>query len=149
MDVDEEGAAFLRALAQVLKLPALQFGNDDSTAFVLDEKLVFELNLERVAQEVVIGILFGAVPPDYADVDFLRRLLGANYYWRLTEGGTIGFDQTSGALTLAFRVRLPMRDPAQIESMIAKLAGAADNWRQQLAAEGVNPAAPDGAMVRV
>jgi hypothetical protein len=149
MDLDEEGAAFLGALAQALELPALQFGNDDSSAFALDGKLVFQLNLDRVAEEVVIGVIFGVLPTDYGDADFLRELLGANYYWRLTQGGTIGFDETSGALALAFRVPLPMRSPAQIEDMISRFAGAADHWRQHVVAAGVSTQQPDSAMIRV
>jgi hypothetical protein len=149
MDIDEEGAAFLGALAQELSLSSLQFGTDDTSAFVLDEKLVFQLNLDRIAQEVVIGVIFGVVPLEYADADFLRRLLAATYYWRSTQGGTIGLDETSGALALAYRVALPMREPGQIADIVARLAGAADNWRQRLVAAGTPQQVPDNSMIRV
>jgi hypothetical protein len=149
MDIDEESAAILDILGHALSLPKLQFDDGDSAAFALDNRLVIQLSLDRVAEEIVVGVIFGIVPTDYADARFLRRLLGANYYWHQTQGGTIGLDETSGALTLAYRVGLPMLNRAQIEDIVAKLAGAADAWRSRLSEAGEPPQEPPVTSIRV
>lgn len=138
MDIDEEGTKVLSALAQELGLSALRFDEEDTSGFALDQKMVIDLHLDRVTEEVVIGVTFGAMPEGRDDAGFLRRLLEANYYWRLTQGGTIGLDEKSGALTLCYRVPLPMQEPAQIGEIVAKLAGAAEHWSRRLSELGGN-----------
>lgn len=132
MDLEKEGAKLLAVLSEKLDRADLSFDDQGSCVFVLDRKLVFNLFLDDVTDELVIGVMLGVLPEGGTNASVLRRLLAANYYWRLTQGGTIGLDEASGMLALCYRVPLPLDEPAQVEEIVAKLAGAADHWMREL-----------------
>src|SRR5690348_1867531 len=93
MDLEQEGAKLLAILREPLGLADLSFDDNNQCVFVLDQKLVFLLNLDDVTDELVIGVMLGVLPEGEGHAALLRRLLAANYYWRLTQGGTIGLDE--------------------------------------------------------
>lgn len=119
----------------------LTWDENDQCALTFDDTIAVVMSLNEVVEAIFMVWILGELPTDpQARVDALQELLEANHEWNLTEGGTLGLDAETGAVTLSYRVDLPLDEPAVIQDIIAKLYNIGQHWQKTLTLSYPEPA---------
>lgn len=137
MDLREHVHQLLGLVSETLGLAGggtLALDQHNECILALSEDLLFIFYLEESTQMLLINIPVAPLPPAPAREEVLMELMGANYCWSRTEGGTFGLDQDTGFICLSYPVELPLEPRDLIKTIIEKLANVVGHWRKEVPA---------------
>ena len=123
------GDAVLAHLAEALQLEKLSFDDNQECVVTIDEKYVALMYLDaQDTRSIIINIPLGYLPKNSQREPLLLKLMSGNYCWSLTEGGTLGVDQSTNQISLCYLVPLPLPDAADIVGIMQKLVAVSNYW---------------------
>lgn len=135
MNIREKANEFVANLGKIIHVDGLIFDDDDSCIILIDNKILFILELDEDAKTIVFNVVLGNLPIMRRQ-EVLYELLSANFYWNRTEGGTIGIDEQTDIVTLCYTMGLPLENDSDFEFIFEKLANASEYWIDRLLEAG-------------
>ena len=130
MTILEQGNALLAHLCTTFACDTITFDSNNEALFDLSDGMGAAFHLVEEGDGALLACIV-AGQPDPEDTELLYDLLGANYMWNATGGGTLGIDRNSGLLCIQRLIELPM-DPLPFEDILAALVGAARYWNNRM-----------------
>ena len=150
----EQVQVLLRDLGGLVGLPELGLDADGHCSLVFDGRVEVDLAYAEGDDRLTVAALLGRLPVD-APAERYLELLDANFFWRGTEGATLGVERDSGTVVLLEALPLAGLDIGGLERHLDVFVATAETWVQALAAGGgaadgqaaIAPAGP-GFMIR-
>jgi hypothetical protein len=131
-DLTQDAYEALKSLATALGLAELEFDDNNECVITLDERVVVAMALDLDTQSIVLSIPLGYLPQNAQRESLMFRLLAGNHYWALTEGGTLGVDESTDLINLTYLAPLPLAEPAQFVIIVGRLVSAANYWLDKI-----------------
>lgn len=135
MNIREKANELVANLGTVIQVEGLIFDEEDSCIILLDNKILFILELDEDSKTIVFNIVLGNLPIVERQ-NVLYELLSANFYWNRTEGGTIGIDEQTDIVTMCYVMDIPLENDSEFEVIFEKLANASEFWIDRLLEAG-------------
>lgn len=137
MDIREKANELVANLGKRIKVDGLVFDDEDNCIILLDDKILFILELSEEIKSIVFSIVLGNLPVEGRQA-ILYELLSANFYWNKTEGGTLGIDEETDIVTMCYLMGIPLEDDTDFEIIFEKLANISEYWIDRLQEAGRN-----------
>ena len=135
--------AILADFGASIGIPDLSFDENGFCCLFFDDVAV-NLELDRAAGRLVAYANVGALP-EKPDVEFQQMLLEANYFYRHTDGGTLGTDRESRLVVLAYQTPLVSLDLQRFNRLIENFVNMAERWATRIREFAPSaPASPAG-----
>ena len=135
MDIRGKANELVANLGRLIRIDGLAFDQEDSCVILLDDKILFVLELAEDLNGVVFSVILGNLPIEGRET-MLYELMSANFYWSRTGGATIGVDDETDIVTLCYLLTFPLKDDSDFEVTFEKLANISEYWIDKLE---VNP----------
>lgn len=135
MNIRDKANELVANLGNVIHVEGLVFDDEDNCNILIDNKILFILELDENAKIIIFNIVLGTLPIEGRQ-NMLYELLSANFYWNKTEGGTIGIDEQTDIVTMCYLMNLPLKDDSNFELVVEKLAQASEYWIDRLLEAG-------------
>ncbi len=135
MNIREKANELVANLGKIIQVEGLVFDEEDSCIILLDNKILFILELDEESKTIVFNIILGNLPI-VGRQEVLYELLSANFYWNRTEGGTIGIDEQTDIVTMCYVMNVPLENDSEFEVVFEKLANASEYWVNRLLEAG-------------
>ena len=134
-----QGDAELKAhVNEVLKrigdgqgLSDLCLDENNHCMLLFDEKIVLNMDLDEAGKLLVIYAYIGEVLPECRDAVYQKALEG-NFFWKETEGSTLGLDKQSQSLVLARAFELPLTDMTAFEDRLGVFVEVVEKWMARI-----------------
>jgi hypothetical protein len=125
----------LRAMSQELELPELELNADGICFLSFGDEFMLRCALDDTGGVVILYACVGSIPEE--NVDFARRILLGNYFWKETAGSRIGLDPESpGNVTLTQAMPVEFLDDELFYKNVERFVNAMDYWNKRLTALG-------------
>lgn len=131
MDISEKANELVANLGKLIKVDGLSFDQEGNCIILLDDKILFILELVEDHDGIIFGVVLGNLPIEGRE-SMLYELLSANFYWNRTDGATIGIDDETDIVTLCYFLQFPLKDDADFEITFEKLANISEYWIDKL-----------------
>jgi len=131
MDLRQKANELVGHLGTLIKVDGLVFDEEDTCVILLDEKILFILELVEDPDAIIFSVVLGNLPVEGRESMFYD-LLSANFYWNKTEGGTIGIDDETDIVTLCYLLSFPLKDDFEFAVTFEKLANISEYWVDKL-----------------
>lgn len=131
MDIRGKANELVSNLGEIIKVDGLAFDEDGNCIILLDEKILFILELVEDFDGIIFSVVLGNLPVEGRE-SMLYELLSANFYWNRTDGATIGVDDETDIVTLCYLLRFPLKDNSDFEITFEKLANISEYWIDKL-----------------
>lgn len=135
MNIREKANELVANLGKIIQVEGLVFDEEDNCIVLLDNKILFILELDEESKTILFNIVLGNLPIVERQ-NVLYELLSANFYWNKTEGGTIGIDEQTDIVTMCYVMKLPLKSDSEFEVIFEKLANASEYWIDRLLEAG-------------
>lgn len=135
MNIREKANELVSNLGKIIQVEGLVFDEEDNCIIMLDNKILFILELDEESKTIVFNVILGNLPI-VGRQDVLYELLSANFYWNKTEGGTIGIDEQTDIVTMCYSLDFPLENDSEFEAVFEKLANASEYWINRLLEAG-------------
>lgn len=135
MNIREKANELVANLGKTIKVEGLEFDDENSCIVLVDNKILFILELDEDTKTIAFNIVLGNLPIVERQ-NVLYELLAANFYWNRTEGGTIGIDEQTDIVTMCYLMSLPLENDSDFELVVEKLANASEYWVDRLLEAG-------------
>ena len=152
--LDRHAQEILAVLGEKLRLEGLEFDDESKCVFTLDKRFVFIAYFDYAHTNcIILNVPLGYPPEGSRREKLYEKMMAGNYCWGLTQGGTLGLDETTGMLSLSYLIPLPMQNKNQIVDIVSKLVSSADYWIRQIEetnqADGQNGGGAPVPMMRI
>lgn len=131
MNIRDKSSELVTKLGKVIKIEGLGFDAEGNCVILLDDKILFILELAEELNGVIFSVVLGNLPVEGRE-SMLYELLTANFYWSRTEGATIGVDDETDIVTLCYLLHFPLSDDSDFEITFERLANIAEYWIDKL-----------------
>ena len=121
----EQVQVLLRDLGGLVGLPELGLDADGHCSLVFDGRVEVDLAYAEGDDRLTVAALLGRLPAD-APAERYLELLDANFFWRGTEGATLGVERDSGTVVLLEALPLAGLDIGGLDRAMESLAGEGD-----------------------
>lgn len=98
---------------------------------LFDEKIVLNMDLDEAGKLLVIYAYIGEVPLECRDAVYQKALEG-NFFWKETEGSTLGLDKQSQSLVLARAFELPLTNLTAFEDRLGVFVEVVEKWMARI-----------------
>ncbi|HSJ04500.1 MAG TPA: type III secretion system chaperone [Verrucomicrobium sp.] len=135
MDIRDHVNQLLTTVSEALGLTggsAYKLDAGDECILALETNLLLMFYLEESTSSLIINLPVAPLPDGSERVEVLMELMGANYCWSRTEGGTFGLDERTGFLCLSYLVALPIEPVEQIKGIVENLVDVVAHWRREI-----------------
>lgn len=124
----------LNDLGKIVGIPDLAL-RDGQCALLIDDRLELEISHADGDDRLVLAALLGKMPADAGPERYLD-LLDANFFWRGTEGATLGIDRDSDSVVLVDSIHVANLHAGDLEAKLGRFVRAAQDWTARIAGEG-------------
>lgn len=135
MNTREKANELVANLGKIIQVEGLVFDEEDSCVILIDNKILFILELNEESNSIIFNIILGNLPI-VGRQEVLYELLSANFYWNRTEGGTIGIDEQTDIVTMCYVMEMNLENDEEFEVIFEKLANASEYWIDRLLEAG-------------
>jgi hypothetical protein len=135
MDINTKANSLVSNLGKLIKVDGLSFDQEGNCIILLDDKILFILELAEDLNGIIFSVILGNLPVEGRE-SMLYELLSANFYWNRTDGATIGIDDQTDIVTLCYFLTFPLKDDSDFEITFERLANISEYWIDKLL---VNP----------
>lgn len=131
MNLTEKANELVANLGVLIQVDGLVFDEDKTCVILLDDKILFILELVEDLNAIIISVVLGNLPVEGRE-SMLYELLSANFYWNKTDGGTIGIDDETDVVTLCYLLNFPLKDDNDFPATFEKIANISEYWIDKL-----------------
>jgi hypothetical protein len=122
----------LRDLGRLVGLNDLALDADGRCSLLVDERAEVEISFVDGEDHLILAARLGELPAD-APPERYATLLDANFFWRGTNGGTLGVERDSRTVALLDTVPLAGLDVGRLEARLGTFVDTAEEWIGRLA----------------
>lgn len=120
---------------RMLTLPGLALDKEsNSCVLVFDGELLLNIEYDDPAERLVFSIYLDPLPEKGSEA-LLRELMSANLYWHRTRGATLGLEEATNGIILAYAREVTALDGASFETLVENLLNEAEKWRARIRGE--------------
>lgn len=133
MDLKEEVNGLLERLGASLGLQDLSLDENNHCILLFDDKVILNLELDEDNELLVVYSYLGEVPFEGRE-NIFETLLESNFFWRNTQGATLGIDKHTQTVVLAYPMELPLKNRDIFEERLAVFVDITEQWIDRLGA---------------
>ncbi len=123
----------LSELGQSVGLPKLAPDDDNYCCLGFDDKIVVHLQYNEENDVVMLFCQIGIVDEDKAKAIY-PRLLKANLFWQGTGGATIGLDDETREVLMAYQISVDGMDYPKFQELLEGFVNTSELWINTLEA---------------
>lgn len=131
MDLKKEVNSLLNKLGASLGLDGLSLDENNHCILLFDDKVILNLELDEVNELLVVYSYIGEVPFEGRE-NIFEALLESNFFWRNTQGATLGIDKHTQTVVLAYPMELPLKNKNIFEERLAVFVDVTEQWIDRL-----------------
>lgn len=121
----------LKQIGDEQNLPDLCLDENNHCMLLFDERIILNMDLDEPGSLLVIYAYIGEVPIECREPIY-QKVLEGNFFWKETEGATLGLDRQSQSLVLAKSFHLPMTDIHSFEDQLAIFVEVVEKWMARI-----------------
>jgi hypothetical protein len=122
----------LRDLGKLVGLGELGLDADGRCRLLIDGRLEIEISTGEGDDRLILAALVGELKAD-APPELYATLLDANFFWRGTNGATLGVERESRTVVLLETLPLAGLDIGRLEGRLQAFVNSAEAWVERLA----------------
>lgn len=123
----------LSELGKNVGLPELAPDEDNYCCLGFDDKIITHLQYNQENDVVMLFAQLGTIDTDKANLIY-PRILKANLFWQGTGGATLGVDDESGEVLMAYQLPIQILDFAKFQELLEGFINTAELWINTLEA---------------
>lgn len=123
----------LGELGKSVGLPELAPDDDNYCCLGFDDKIITHLQYNEENDVVMLFAQLGVVDEDKAALIY-PRILKANLFWQGTGGATLGVDDESKEVLMAYQIPIQMLDFSKFQELLEGFINTAELWINTLEA---------------
>ncbi len=131
MDLKKEVNGLLEKLGDSLGLQDLSLDENNHCVLLFDDKVILNLELDESNEILVVYSYIGEVPFEGRE-NIFETLLESNFFWRNTQGATLGIDKHTQTVVLAYPMELPLKNKNIFEERLAVFVDVTEQWINKL-----------------
>ncbi|MDQ5908201.1 MAG: hypothetical protein QG599_292 [Pseudomonadota bacterium] len=123
--------SLLSRVGELIGVYDLAADSDGYCLVRIDDQLDLSIEFSEDADSAILSAACGVLP-ELPSPGLLAEILGANYYWIGSGGGTLALHGHSHTLYLQFREPLAHLDAARLKDLLEALVINAEAWSRKL-----------------
>lgn len=131
MDLKKEVNSLLEKLGASLGLQDLSLDENNHCILLFDDKVILNMELDENNELLVVYSYLGEVPFEGRE-NIFETLLESNFFWRNTQGATLGIDKHTQTVVLAYPMELPLKNKDIFEERLAVFVDVTEQWINKL-----------------
>ncbi len=131
MDLRKEVNGVLEKLGSSLGLQDLSLDENNHCILLFDDKVILNLELDETNELLVVYSYIGEVPFEGRE-NIFETMLESNFFWRNTQGATLGIDKHTQTVVLAYPMELPLKNKEIFEERLAVFVDVTEQWIDRL-----------------
>jgi len=128
----EQVQLLLRDLGKLVGMNDLALDEHGRCALLIDDRLEISVTFANGDDHLVMAALVGELPAD-APQERYAALLDANFFWRGTNGATLGVDRDTRAVVLLERLPITGLYVGHLEAILGDFVDSGLDWMNRLA----------------
>lgn len=130
---EENYKLLIQELGKAVGLPDLKPDEDNYCCLGFDEKIVTHLQYNAENDVLMLFTQIGTIDENKV-TDIYPRLLKANLFWQGTGGATLGVDDETREVMLAYQVPLEVLDFPKLQELLEGFVNTSELWINTLEA---------------
>jgi hypothetical protein len=131
MDLRKEVDKLLGKLGDSLGLADLALDENNHCILLFDDKVILNLELDEEKEILVVYSYIGEVPFEGRE-NIFESFLESNFFWKNTQGATLGIDKHTQTVVLAYPMELPLKNKDIFEERLAVFVDVTEQWIDRL-----------------
>lgn len=121
----------LKRIGDEQGLADLCLDENNHCMLLFDERIVLNMDLDEAGKLLVVYAYIGDVPRECREAIWQKALEG-NFFWKETEGSTLGLDKQSQSLVSARAFALPLTDIAAFGDCLGVFVEVVEKWMARI-----------------
>lgn len=128
---EEQYRQWVSQLGSKINLPELKADENHYCCLSFDDEIILHLQYNKEADVLMLFSQLGTIHAENQNTLY-PRILKANLFWQGTGGATIGVDDETREVLMAYQTPLAMLDFAKFEALVEGFINTAEIWIKTL-----------------